>query len=93
MYIITMSFEFDTTKAKSNLKKHGVAFSDLEPIFNDPFAITVEDEDAKGESRFITVGIDALGRITTVCWNERGENIRIISARLSSANERKQYEG
>lgn len=87
-----MNFEFDPKKASVNLQKHGVAFSEVEPVFYDDFALTREDVDAVGEARFVTVGIDALGRIVAVCWTQRGTNIRLISARLASPSERKSYE-
>ena len=86
-----MNFEFDSKKARLNLNKHGVSFADLEPVFYDDLALTREDEDAL-EQRFITVGLDAQLRLVTVCWTQRHENIRLISARLATSNERKSYE-
>ncbi len=86
-----MNFEFDSKKARLNLNKHGVSFADLEPVFYDDLALTREDEDAL-EQRFITVGLDAQLRLVTVCWTQRDENIRLISARLATSNERKAYE-
>lgn len=61
-------------------------------MFYDDLALTREDTDANGEARFVTVGSDALGRILTVCWTERGQAIRLISARLATQGERKEYE-
>jgi uncharacterized DUF497 family protein len=61
-------------------------------VFYDDFALTREDDDAIGEARFVTVGADALGRIVAVCWTQRGESIRLISARFATATERKSYE-
>lgn len=87
-----MAFEFDPKKAATNLRKHQVSFADVEPVFHDDQALTREDPDASGEARFITVGRDALGRIVTVCWTERDQVIRLISARLSTPAERKTYE-
>lgn len=87
-----MEFEFDPKKEATNLRKHGVSFTDAEPAFYDDQALTREDADASGEARFVTVGTDALGRILTVCWTERGQSIRLISARLSTQAERKVYE-
>ena len=86
-----MDFEFNSKKARLNLNKHGVSFADLEPVFYDDLALTREDEDAL-EQRFITVGLDAQLRLVTVCWTQRDENIRLISARLATSNERKAYE-
>ena len=87
-----MNFEFDSKKALANLHKHGVSFAEVEPVFYDDFALTREDNDAVGEARFVTVGADALGRVVAVCWTQRGENVRLISARLASLTERKSYE-
>lgn len=87
-----MNFEFDSKKAIANLHKHGVAFAEVEPVFYDDFALTREDVDAVGEARFVTVGVDALGRVVAVCWTQRGDAVRLISARLASLTERKSYE-
>ena len=87
-----MNLEFDSQKALANLQKHGVSFAEVEPVFYDDFALTREDRDASGEARFVTVGKDALGRVVTVCWSQRGENIRLISARIATSTERKSYE-
>ena len=86
-----MKFEFDPEKAKNNLKKHGVSFAEVEPVFFDTLALTIED-DSVLEQRFITVGVDAKLRVLTICWTQRGENIRLISARLATSNERRSYE-
>lgn len=87
-----MNFEFDPKKAVANYRKHGVAFAEVEPVFYDDFALTREDGDAVGEARYVTVGVDALGRVVAVCWTQRSESIRLISARLASPSERKSYE-
>lgn len=92
MYYLNMRFEFDPKKAAANLRKHGVSFAGVEPVFYDDFALTLEDTAATGEARFITVGSDALGRIVTVCWAQRDQSIRLISARLATSYERKCYE-
>jgi uncharacterized protein len=84
MYYRCMNFEFDPNKAVSNLRKHGVDFADVEPVFYDSLALTQPDVGVQGEARFITVGVDALGRILTVCWTERDHAIRLISARLAT---------
>jgi uncharacterized protein len=86
-----MNFKFDSNKARINLSKHGISFAELEPVFYDDLALTREDEDAL-EQRFITVGLDAQLRLVAVCWTQRQENIRLISARLATSNERKAYE-
>ena len=87
-----MNFEFDPAKARANFQKHGVSFAEVESVFYDDFALTREDDHALGEARFVTVGADALGRVVTVCWTQRGNNIRLISARPATSTERKSYE-
>lgn len=85
------AFEWDETKRQSNLKKHGVDFSDAVGVFYDLTSTTVEDGAAEGEARYNTLGIDSLGRMLIVSWTERGEKIRLISARPASPGEARQY--
>lgn len=87
-----MNFEFDPKKATANLRKHGVAFAEVEPVFYDNLALTQLDDGAHNEPRFVTVGMDALGRVLAVYWTERGDVVRLISARLAATHERKLYE-
>ena len=87
MYSMHMSFEFDPAKAQLNWQKHRVRFEDMEPVFDDPYALTRPDE-----PRWLTVGCDALGRIVTVCYTQREPKIRLISARLTTKQERTHYE-
>jgi len=84
-------FEFDPAKAKANLRKHGVAFSDAEQALRDPNALTIEDPDSEDEQRFITLGMDAIGRVLVVILTQRGERIRIVSARKASRGEMENY--
>ena len=85
-----MDFEFDPDKARNNLQKHpGVSFAHAEQSLRDDTALTIEDPDAAGEQRFLTLGMDALGRILVVCHTQRDERTRIISARKASKNEAK----
>lgn len=86
-----MEIEFDSAKAASNLRKHGVSFSDAESALRDANALTVEDPDAQDEQRFVTLGMDALGRILIVVHTPRGECLRIISARKASPKECNNY--
>jgi hypothetical protein len=92
MYHERMDFEFDSRKAIANLRKHGVSFAEAEPVFYDDLALTREDRDTLGEVRFVTIGTDALGRLLAVCWMQRGDCIRLISARLATSTERGSYE-
>jgi uncharacterized DUF497 family protein len=86
-----VDIEFDPAKAKLNLAKHKVSFSHAEQALRDPFAVTIEDPDAQGEARFVTLGMDALGRILVVVHTPRGSRTRLISARKCSRSEAEQY--
>lgn len=85
-------FEWDKSKDKKNQSKHGIPFADTFGVFEDPNAVTIEDF-RSGEQRYVTVGMDAFGRILVVIYTWRGDNIRIISARKAVRYEVKQYEG
>ena len=87
-----MEFEWDKRKSAINPTKHGVDFADAVMVLYDEFAITIPDE-SETEERFVTIGMDALGRILVVVYTWRDENIRLISARKATSKERKQYEG
>lgn len=87
-----MDFEWDPAKARSNLAKHGISFSDVEPAFYDQYAISMPDPGASTEERFVLIGMDAMGRIVVVVYTYRGDSIRIISARRATKPERKTYE-
>ena len=92
MYGISMNYEWDTDKAQSNLKKHRVSFADAVSAFEDSAAITIEDVE-QGEERFVTIGMDCLGRILVVVYTWRSElSIRMISARKATKSEIKEYQ-
>jgi uncharacterized DUF497 family protein len=62
------------------------------PVFDDPYAITVTDEESDpNEERFVTLGMGATGRLLVVVYTHRGVNIRIISVRPAEPHEREQY--
>ena len=86
-----MSFEFDPAKAQANLRKHGISFAHAEQALRDPMAYTIEDPDSVREQRFITLGMDALGRVLVVAHTQRGERTRLISARKASRGEADRY--
>lgn len=86
-----MQYQWDKNKAASNLQKHGIEFADAVSVFSDDLAITIPDN-RFDEDRFVTIGMDAFGRILVVVFTWRGEDIRLISARLAERRERKQYE-
>jgi uncharacterized protein len=83
--------EYDPLKNRINWEKHGVVFSDVENVFTDPLALTTEDRE-HAEQRWITLGMDGLGRIVVVVYTWRGNVIRIVSARRASCSERRRYE-
>lgn len=88
-----MNFEWDPVKARGNRRKHRVTFQEAASVFGDPLAITFPDPDhSLSEQRFVTVGISGAGRVLVVAHSDRGENIRIISARETTRGERNQYE-
>jgi len=88
-----MKFEWDPEKAALNRKKHGVDFADAVGVFEDEMAITVEDNDAEGELRFITIGMDFTLKVLVVVYVSRvSDVIRIVSARKATKKERLTYE-
>lgn len=92
MHTVCIRVVFNPKKAKQNLAKHGVHLSEAELVLSDPHAITIEDTTAEGEHRYITLGADALGRILVVVFTHRGDDVRLISARRATRQERKAYE-
>jgi uncharacterized DUF497 family protein len=88
-----VNFEWDPRKAAQNLRKHGVSFQEAATVFGDPFALTFDDPDHSAtEQRYITVGMSNAGRVLIVAHADRGENIRIVSARKTTRSERRHYE-
>ena len=89
-YNTRVSFQWDPAKARANVRKHRVDFADATAVFEDPRALTRTDP-APREERFVTLGLDALGRLLVVSWTQRDDEIRIISARKASRAESAQY--
>lgn len=88
-----MKFEWDNKKAVQNIKKHGISFDEAVTAFYDPLSATFDDPDHSiEEQRYITIGFSSHGNLLVVAHAERKQNIRIISARLASAHERKKHE-
>jgi uncharacterized DUF497 family protein len=96
---LTYNFEWDPDKAKKNLSKHKISFELAATIFLDQNAISIHDYDhSKSEDRWITMGISRNGNILTIVhtfkeMDDLNVSIRIISARKSTKNEIKQYQG
>lgn len=86
-------FEWDTEKAESNLQKHEVSFEEAATAFFDPLSLTILDPlHSNEENRFVTIGLSNQQRHLVVVHSEGDDRIRIISARLAIASERKRYE-
>ena len=88
-----MNFEWDAAKAAANVRKHRVGFEEAASALKDEFAATARDlEHSATEFRYITFGVSANRRLLAVSHTERGNSVRIISARLATRTERKIYE-
>ncbi|GIW56059.1 MAG: hypothetical protein KatS3mg082_2463 [Nitrospiraceae bacterium] len=88
-----MAYEWDGAKARRNLQKHGVDFAEAVGVLEDERALTIEDPSSVDERRWISIGMDWLGRVLVVVYTWRGDTIRLISARSATSRERRQYEG
>jgi uncharacterized protein len=90
---MALTFEWDANKARTNLAKHGVCFEEASTVFGDPRSLTIPDPvHSSVENRFVMTGVSHRGRLMVVVHTERGDNIRIISARVASRRERRNYE-
>lgn len=86
-------FEWEPRKAKLNVRKHRVSFEEAETAILDELSKTTMDPDhSLTENRFITFGVSARLRLLVVCYTQRAESIRIISARIATRREREIYE-
>jgi len=93
VYALQMQIVWDRTKARQNVVKHGVRFADAVLVLDDPYAITVADNESDPtEARCITLGADAQVSVLVVVYTYRGEDIRLISARPAEPRELKEYE-
>jgi uncharacterized DUF497 family protein len=93
MYALRIEVRWDRAKERQNVSKHGVRFTDAVLVLDDPYAITIADnESAPTEARWVTLGADAQGRVLVVVYTYRGEDIRLISARPAQPRELKEYE-
>ena len=88
-----MEFEWDAAKAASNERKHGVPFAEAATAFANPLAAIFPDPDhSDSEQREVLVGYSERGRLLVVSFTERPPNVRVISARLATAAERRNHE-
>ncbi len=89
-----ISFEWDSSKAASNAKKHGVSFEEAKTIFDDEDALLIPDPDhSVTKERFILMGLSAESRVLVVvhCFRKSGSSLRVISARRAGTKEQKPY--
>jgi hypothetical protein len=88
-----IAFEWDRRKDSANQRKHGVGFAEASTVFDDPLSITIPDPDhTLDEERFVIIGISSKKNLLVVVHTVRGERIRLISARLATKHERRNYE-
>lgn len=88
-----IKFEWDPDKEKSNIQRHGVSFSEAATVFGDPLSWTFPDLDHSiGEYRYLTIGMSSRDTMLMVSHVDRGEDIRLISARKTTRRERRYYE-
>jgi uncharacterized DUF497 family protein len=90
---VPFKFEWDPAKAIANLAAHGVSFEEARDVFDDLLSSTVNDPDhSTEESRFRTIGLSRANRLLVVVHTDRGDTIRIISARSATRREQHHYE-
>jgi uncharacterized DUF497 family protein len=90
---MSLPIEWDAEKAARNLAKHGVSFDEAATVFADPLSVTIHDpRHSVGEERLVALGLSHRGRLLVVVHTERGDAVRIISARLATRHERSDYE-
>jgi len=90
---MALIFEWDDGKARQNINKHGVSFGEATTVFGDPLSLTIVDPShSDHEERSIIIGESIRSRPLVVVHTERGDNIRIISARGATSRERRTYE-
>jgi uncharacterized protein len=87
-----VDYEWDPAKARANFAKHAIRLADAATVLEDDLALTMRDPFSEDEERWVPVGKDALGRVLVVVYTSRGENVRMISARLATSREIEQYE-
>ena len=88
-----LSFEWDPSKAKKNIKIHSVSFDEASTSFKDTLSLTIYDSlHSNEEDRFILIGNSYKNNLLVVVHTEKDDKIRIISARKATKNEKKQYE-
>ncbi len=87
-----LSFDWHAAKANANVRKHGIDFAEAVTALEDECALTMQDLFSEQEERWITLAMDALGRVLVVIYTWREDTIRLISARQATPQERERYE-
>ncbi|ETX03983.1 MAG: hypothetical protein ETSY2_31445 [Candidatus Entotheonella gemina] len=88
-----MEFEWDESKARPNLSKHGVSFDEARTVFDDPLYIDFYDPDhSDDEDRYLIIGLSQQRRLLIMSYTERSDRTRLISAREATRRERETYE-
>jgi uncharacterized DUF497 family protein len=90
---VSLTFTWDRRKASANLTKHGVSFEEAVTAFEDPLSLTIPDpEHSETESRYVLLGPSHQNRLVAVVHTESGDIIRVVSARMATRRERRDYE-
>jgi len=90
---MALVFEWDPRKERANVAKHGVTFDEASTVFQDALSVTIGDPlHSEDEERFVLIGHSHRGRLLVLVHTERGDRIRIITARPATAKERRTYE-
>jgi uncharacterized protein len=92
---VEIEIEWDPAKARANVRKHRISFDEAKSVFLDHLSLTIIDATHSGatsELRFLTLGESSAGRLIVVSHTDRGDRIRIISARRAMPREIRQYE-
>lgn len=88
-----LRFEWHLQKAATNKTKHGVSFEEALTVFSDPLARIFDDlYHSTTEAREIIIGHSLNQRLLVVCFAERGNTVRLFSARKVTRGERRDYE-
>ncbi len=88
-----MQFVWNSDKANANLRKHRVSFNEASTVFSDRLSVTFPDpQHSYGEERYVIIGLSSAGRVLIVAHTDRADQVRIISAREATRNERRFYE-
>lgn len=89
---VPLIFEWNPGKERENKRKHGVSFDEASTSFGDIGSLTILDpEHSGGEDRYVLLGMSTAGRLLVVIHTERGDNVRLISARVANRHEAVKY--